>query len=215
MRVKPRSCALACGKYDSCFIRIECFVLLCFLSETAVPFKRPKQTFDENALYDYAVAALGRRMRSVAELKRLLRNRCREESIIEKVVARLKDQKYLNDSSYAAAYTAFRRDNEKFGPRRVITDLKIKGVHGDVIGKAIEDGFSAVNEEDQARAFLRRKRIAQPENDRQAARVFRALMRAGFRTTVAIKLLKNWQVEDEVLSALQEEELDPRGPGAE
>jgi regulatory protein len=186
----------------------------CYSSpETAVPFKRPKQTFDENALYDYAVAALGRRMRSVAELKRLMRNRCPEETIIDKVITRLKDQKYLNDSSYAAAYTAFRRDNEKFGPRRVITDLKIKGVHGDVIEKAIEEGFSVVNEEDQARAFLRRKRIAKPENDRQAARVFRALMRAGFRTAVAIKLLKNWQVEDEVLSALQEE--DENEPGGE
>ena len=38
--------------------------------------KRPKRTLnDESSLYDYAVAALGRRMRSVAELKRLLRNR--------------------------------------------------------------------------------------------------------------------------------------------
>lgn len=188
-------------------IRGPVFVLLCFLSESAVPFKRPKQTSDENALYDYAVAALGRRMRSVAELKRLMRNRCPDESIIDKIIARLKDQKYLNDSSYAAAYTAFRRDNEKFGPRRIITDLKIKGVHADVIEKAVDDGYSGVNEEEQARAFLRRKRIAKPENDRQAARIFRALMRAGFRTSVAIKLLKNWEVEDDVLTALQEEEI--------
>lgn len=171
-----------------------------------MPFKRPKQTLDEAALYDYAVGALGRRMRSVAELKRLMRNRCPEESLIDKIITRLKDQKYLNDSSYAAAYTAFRRDNEKFGPRRIITDLKVKGVHTDVIEKAVDDGYAGVNEEEQARAFLRRKRIAKPENNRQAARIFRALMRAGFRTGVAIKLLKNWEVEDEVLSALQEEE---------
>lgn len=171
-----------------------------------MPFKRPKRTLDEATLYDYAVAALGRRMRSVAELKRLMRNRCPEESLIDKIITRLKDQKYLNDSSYAAAYTAFRRDNEKFGPRRIITDLKVKGVHADVIEKAVDDGYAGVNEEEQARAFLRRKRIAKPENNRQAARIFRALMRAGFRTGVAIKLLKNWEVEDEVLSALQEEE---------
>jgi regulatory protein len=172
-----------------------------------VPFKRPKKTYDEAALYDYAVGALSRRMRSVAELKRLMRNRCPQEAVIEKVILRLKDQKYLNDSSYAAAYTAFRRDNEKFGRRRVITDLKVKGVHGEVIEKAIDEAYSGVNEEELARAFLRRKRLQKPQDERQAARIFRALMRAGFSAGIAIKLLKNWNVEDEVLTALQEEEI--------
>src|SRR5262249_39367512 len=82
---------------------------------------------------------------------------------IENVVQRLKDQKYLNDSSYAAAYSAFRRDNEKFGRRRVVTDLKVKGVHGDVITKAVDDAYRDVNEPEQARAFLKRKRLQKPQ----------------------------------------------------
>jgi len=172
-----------------------------------MPFKRPKKTYDENTLYDYAVGALGRRMRSVAELKRLMRTRCPEEAIVDKVILRLKDQKYLNDTSYAASYTAYRRDNEKFGRRRVMTDLKVKGVHGDVIEKAIDEAYSAVNEEELARAFLRRKRLKKPEDQKQTARIFRALMRAGFSPGIAIKILKNWNVEDEVLTALQEEEI--------
>jgi regulatory protein len=170
-----------------------------------VPFKKPKQTVDEATLYDYAVGALGRRMRSVAELKRLMRNRCPDQGVIENVVARLKDQKYLNDSSYAATYSAFRRDNEKFGRRRVITDLKIKGVHGNVIEKAVEEAYSGVNEGELARAFLRRKRLKKPANDREAARIFRALMRAGFGVGTSIKVLKDWDVEDDVLTALEEE----------
>jgi len=40
-----------------------------------VPFPRPKKTDSEDVLYEYAVGALARRMRSVAELKRLLRPR--------------------------------------------------------------------------------------------------------------------------------------------
>jgi len=43
-----------------------------------MPFGRVKKKsapLDENALYDYAVKALGRRMRTVAELKRLMRSR--------------------------------------------------------------------------------------------------------------------------------------------
>jgi regulatory protein len=164
---------------------------------------------DESALYEYAVGALGRRMRSVAELKRLLRNRVPKdeagEILVEMVILRLKDQKYLNDSSYAAAYSMFRRDNEKFGQRRVVTDLKAKGVHPEVIEKAINNAYSGVNEEELARDFLKRKRLKKPADNKQAARIFRALMRAGFNSRVSIRILKNWDVDDEMLSALQEE----------
>jgi regulatory protein len=170
------------------------------------PMRRPKRNlFDENSLYDYAIGALGRKMRTVAELKRLLRNRCPEEAVIGHVIARLKDQKYLSDSNYAAAYAAFRRDNQKFGRRRVVTDLKVKGVHADVIEKAIDEAYSGVDELNHARAFLRRKRLKKPATNRDAARIFRALVRAGFAVSSSIKVLKTWDVDDEVLTALQEE----------
>src|SRR5437868_2017518 len=101
------------------------FVILPF----NMAFSRPKEIDDENALYDYAIRSLGRRMRTVAELKRLMRQRVPKDErghlLVEMVILRLKDQKYLNDTNYAAAYSAFRRDNEKFGKRRVITDLKV------------------------------------------------------------------------------------------
>ena len=177
-----------------------------------MPFPRPRKIYDsEDSLYDYAVRALSRKMRSVAELKRLMRPRVPEgelgELLVEVVIRRLKDQNYLNDSSYAAVYSSFRRDNEKFGRRRVITDLKVKGVHGDVIEKAVSDAYARVNEEELARAFLRRKRLKQPQNNKDAARIFRALMRAGFSAGASIRILKAWKVDDEALTAMQEEPL--------
>ncbi len=172
-------------------------------------FKRPQEIIDENVLYNYAVRSLGRRMRTVAELKRLMRQRVPKDErghlLVEMVILRLKDQKYLNDTNYAAAYSSFRRDNEKFGKRRVITDLKVKGVHQDVIEKIVDETYAAVNEEELARAYLKRKRLKKPANDKETARIFRGLMRAGFGVGVAIKVLKNWQVDDELLTALQEE----------
>lgn len=174
-----------------------------------MPFKRPKKTCNEAELYDYAIGALSRKMRSVAELKRLMRQRVEKDEVgellVEMVILRLKEQKYLNDTNYAAAYSSFRRDNEKFGRRRVITDLKAKGVHGDVIEKTVAEAYSGVKEEDQARAFLRRKRLQKPATNKDAARIFRALLRAGFNAGVSVKILKKWDVEDEVLTALQEE----------
>ncbi|HZR65711.1 MAG TPA: RecX family transcriptional regulator [Terriglobales bacterium] len=167
----------------------------------------------EGELYDYAVGALARRMRSIAELKRLLRQRVEAETeigktLVELVIRRLKDQGYLNDAKYAAAYSAFRRDNEKLGRRRVELDLKIKGVHSEIIENTVQSTFSEIDEEKQAREYLRRKRMQKPNNQKQAARIFRQLMRAGFATKTAFAILKKWDIEDDLLSAL-ENEIEP------
>lgn len=169
----------------------------------------------ENQLYEYALGALGRRMRSVAELKRLLRQRVEAETeigqtLVELVIRKLKDQGYLNDAKYAASYSAFRRDNEKFGRRRVATDLKVKGVHGEVLEKAVDSVFAEVDEEKQAREYLRRKRLKKPADKKQAARVFRQLMRAGFGSKTIFTILRKWDVEEEVLEILENDEIDTK-----
>ena len=171
---------------------------------------RPRKLFTEDELYEYAVGALARRMRSIAELKRLLRRRVESETeigqtLVELIIRRLKDQGYLNDARYAAAYSSFRRDNEKFGRRRVVTDLKAKGVHGEVIDKAVNAAYDEVNEEKQAREYLRRKRLVKPANQKEGARIFRNLMRAGFASRTIFTILKKWDVEEEMLTALEEQ----------
>jgi regulatory protein len=175
-----------------------------------MPFPRPKKTDSEDVLYEYAVGALARRMRSVAELKRLLRPRVDADTeygrtLVELVIRRLKDQGYLNDAKYAAAFSSFRRDNEKFGRRRVITDLKSKGVHGEVIDTAVDAIYDDVNDEKQARAYLQRKRLRKPQNQKDAARIFRQLMRAGFAAKTIFAILKKWDIDDETLTALEGE----------
>jgi regulatory protein len=173
-------------------------------------FSRPKKVYTEDELYDYALGSLARRMRSVAELKRMLRRRVESETdlgdtLVELVIRRLKDQGYLNDSRYAAAYSSYRRDNEKFGRMRVISDLKTKGVHGDVIEQAVSSAYDEVHEEKQAREYLSRKRLNKPRDQKEAARIFRNLMRAGFSPKTIFSILKRWDVNEEVLSALESE----------
>jgi len=177
-----------------------------------MPFSRPaKKHYSEDELYAYAVGALARRMRTVAELKRLMRARVDEaeseygQTLIELVIRRLKDQGYVNDSQYAASYSSLRRDNQKFGRLRVVTELKKKGVHGAVIDKAVETTYEGVSEEKQAREYLRKKRLQKPRDQKQAARIFRQLARAGFGSKTIFAILKKWDVDDETLSALEEE----------
>jgi regulatory protein len=175
-------------------------------------FPRPKKKFySEDELYEYAVGALARRMRTVAELKRLFRSRIEDaeseygRTLVEVVIRRLKDRGYLNDSQYAAYFSSLRRDNQKFGRQRVVTDLKIKGVHGDVIEKAVDAVFEGVSEERQAREYLRKKRMVKPKDQKQVARIFRQLARGGFGTKTIFTILKKWDVDEETLSELEGE----------
>ncbi len=175
-------------------------------------FSRPKRrTYTEDDLYEYAVGALARRMRTVAELKRLMRARVEEPeseyavTLVELVIRRLKDQGYLNDSQYAASFSSMRRDNQKVGRMRVITELRTRGVHAAVIDKAVDAAFEGVSEEKQAREYLRKKRLKKPKDQKQTARIFRQLARAGFGTRTIFAILKKWDVDDETLTALESE----------
>jgi len=153
-------------------------------------------------------------MRTVAELKRLMRARIEEpesehsETLMELVVRRLKDQGYLNDSNYAAYYSSMRRDNQKFGRGRVVTELKTRGVHASVIEKAVESAYDGVNEEKQAREYLRKKRMEKPKDQKETARVFRQLVRAGFASRTIFAILKKWEVDDETLTELESESAE-------
>ena len=176
-------------------------------------FKRTTKIYDEAMLYEYAIGALGRKMRTVAELKRLMRERVKHQEevgqlLVEVVVAKLKEQKYLNDTNYAESYSRFRRENEKFGRLRVVRDLRAKGVHGDIIEKTVGAAYQDVNEEQLAREYLQRKRLMKPANQRDAARVFRSLTRAGFPSRVIFRILKMWEVDDETISALESEAVE-------
>ena len=182
-------------------------------------FGSSKKFDTEEQLYSYAVGALARQMRTVAELKRLMRRRVDTETeygktLIELVVRKLKDQGYLNDAKYAAAYTSMRRDNQKLGRRRIATDLKLKGVVGEVIESAVSSAYDDVNEEKQARAYLQRKRVQKPKDQKQSARIFRQLSRAGFGAKTIFTILKKWDVDEETIAALEAESIE-EPPGAE
>jgi regulatory protein len=88
---------------------------------------------------------------------------------------------------------------------RVTTELKMRGVHGDVIEKAVEAAYDGVSDEKQARDFLRKKRLEKPKDQKETARVFRQLARAGFGMKTIFTILKKWDVDEDMLTALESE----------
>ncbi len=175
---------------------------------------KPRTFLNETGLYDYAVKTLGRRMRTEAELRRLMRSRVepgeRGEQVIAAVIARLKEQRYLDDASYAETYARLRQENEKFGARRVRQDLRQKGISANLTEQAVDARYGAANEEALARQYLSRKRIPKPESPKDTARVMRRLVAAGFSTGAIYKILRQWDVPEESLAALDNLDAEPR-----
>jgi regulatory protein len=178
--------------------------------------KGPRKTpepLDEKQLFAYAVSALGRRMRTVSQLKQLMRQKVEKDEAgalkIDAVVAKLKEYNFLDDAAFAANFTRLRQENQSFGRRRVQQDLMQKGVPTDMATHALDVAYEDVSEEALARQHLARKRLKQPANDKEAARVMRQLMRAGFSSGTIFRILKSWKLPDEILSKL--EEMDAEG----
>ena len=171
-------------------------------------FARPKkrEPLGEAALFDYAVGVLARKMRTVRDLRRLMRTRAEEgeagERAMDAVVVRLKELKYLSDTRFAADYTRMRKENEKFGRRRVQQDLMQKGVHKDLIASTLATAYEDVDEVALARQYVARKRMKQPSGEnvqKETARMMNRLLRAGFSPGAIYKVLREWNVEvDEV-----------------
>jgi len=169
--------------------------------------KKSAAPLSEAALYDYAIKALGRHMRTEAELRRLLAAKAEPgepgQAAIKSVLAQLKERRYLDDRSYAETYTRLRQENEKLGERRVRQQLAQKGISSSIAQQAIDERYAGTDEEALARAYLERKRIARPTNDKETARVVRRLAAAGFSTGIIYKILRNWNVPEESLIGVE------------
>lgn len=171
---------------------------------------RKPAILDEAALYDYAVRLLGQQMRTAAEVKRLLRRRVEPgepgDAKINAILARLKEQRYLDDAAYAQDYARLRQENASLGRRRVQQDLMRKGVQSTLIASTLDTSYENVDEEELARRHLERKRVPRPQNDKEAARVMRMLARAGFSTGIIYRILRRWEVPEEALAPLESAE---------
>ncbi len=154
-------------------------------------------------------------MRTEAELRRLMRARVeqgeRGEAAVAAAIARLKEQHYLDDQSFAETYARLRQENEKLGARRVRQDLRRKGVGAALVEETVEARYAGQSEEALAREHLERKRIRKPENEKETARVVRRLAAAGFSTGTIYRILRQWDVPDQTLAALDSMEDEAGG----
>lgn len=133
--------------------------------------------------FERAIKLLAAKPRSVAELReRLLRRKETNKSIVETVIARLREYGYLDDERFAFSYASSKVKQRPIGRRRLQRDLKLKQIPNSVADEALELVY-AETPEDQLidRAIEKRIRLrGRPKTRAEAKNLFDHLLRQGF-----------------------------------
>ena len=119
---------------------------------------------------------------SIAELRERLAERCSSKTIIDTVVARLREYGYLDDERYALGYASSKVRQQPIGRRRLEVSLARKKVDRGVAGEALDQVFAETPEEELLdRALEKRVRLrGRPETRAEAKSLFDHLLRQGF-----------------------------------
>jgi len=176
--------------------------------------KGVRSRLEGEQLFEYAVKYLALRSCSSEELRAKLRLRAARISEIDGVLARLKEIGYLNDARFAESFASYRIENEGFGRQRVLSDLLHRRVSGKLAEKAVSQAFDGKGEAEMIDAYIERRMPSvhgkgQIEDERELARAYRRLRRAGFSSGGSLTALKRLAARPELIDeALPEDEAE-------
>lgn len=141
---------------------------------------------------DLAYRYLGRRDRTVLEMRRHLEGKRVEPDVIDEVVAELLEQGYLDDARYARRFAEDRRALDAWGADRIEQRLLSAGVDRADIAAAL--GAQAAEDELGAAVELLRRRLrVPPADDRARERALGILARKGYELDVAYDAVRAFE----------------------
>lgn len=159
---------------------------------------------DYEKLLNYAFYILAKKRYTSTELgkkcKQYMKRRdMHDEAILEKVLKRLLELKYLDDDQYAKDYISERVRFKPKGEYVLIRELKLKGIPGELSKKILEE--SPIDEFEMAMNALRKKeriwdKFPAPKKKEKA---YRFLSARGFSPDTIYKIVdKRYNLRTEV-----------------
>jgi regulatory protein len=142
-----------------------------------------------------ALSLLGYRTRAKGELRERLGRAGYSGETVAVVIARLEELGYLDDEEFARSLA--REDaHKKYGPRRILGDLRRAGVDEEVAREAVDEAFAERSEYLTALAIARRRYNKEEKgSDTQARRVYGFLMRRGYSADVCVEVARGYRQE--------------------
>src|SRR3982751_111822 len=127
-----------------------------------------------------AVKLLAAKPRSVRELReRLLEKMSTDETIVEAVLEKLKEYKYLDDEQFARDVAISKIRQKPVGKRRLMQAMSTKKLDKETVSNAVAEAFEKLPEEELiGRAIEKRLRIrGRPETREDLKKFFDHLLR--------------------------------------
>jgi regulatory protein len=111
---------------------------------------------DAERCYLAALRILGYRFNSELELRRKLQRKKFERHVVDATIARLRDEKWLDDERFAGAFVRTRA-RKRIGAKRIVLELRAAGIGDEVAARAVAENVDPANEEEQLRAACERR----------------------------------------------------------
>ncbi len=143
---------------------------------------------------DLAYRHLGRRDRTVAEVRRHLETKRIDPAEIDAAVGELSRQGYLDDARYAQRFAEDRRTLDGWGVERIERRLVDAGVDPATAAQVLDDR-AAGDELEAAVEVLRRRLVAPPGDDPARERALAQLVRRGYALEVAYDAVRAFERE--------------------
>ena len=143
--------------------------------------------------YIVALTLLSARELSEAQLRTRLKRREFEAAAIDAAIARLKEDRTLDDRRVALALARMESAIRHRGRSRVIQKIRQAGINSDTAEAAVQEVFEEVDENALlGRALEKRLRgkTAKELDEKRRARVVRGLVAQGFRLEAILKKMK-------------------------
>lgn len=140
-----------------------------------------------------AFRLLAAKPRSVAELReRLLEKPWADEATVDRVISRLSELGYLDDTQYATGYATSKLTTRPLGRTRLRRDLRRKKVASEAAEQALDEVYSERSEEDLIdQAIARRVRLkGRPQTREETKKLFDYLMRLGFSYDLVLRKVR-------------------------
>jgi regulatory protein len=144
---------------------------------------------DGQRALELAYRYLDPRDRSEAEVRAHLDGKGLHAGDVERSIATLRDQGYLDDARFAHLLAQDKRTLEGWGNERIRRTLSAHGIDRELIQAALAGDDAPSAELDRAVAVLRRRFPAPPRERRERNRALAVLQRKGYDTELALEAM--------------------------
>jgi regulatory protein len=135
-----------------------------------------------------AYSALGRRDRTVAEVRTYLERKRVEPDAIAHAVDDLSAAGVLDDARFARRFAEDKRELERWGSERIARDLHRRGIAPELVERVVAEQS---REAELATALvLLEQRVPPPRDDRERDRAWRLLIRRGYDSELAYEAVR-------------------------